>query len=283
MKSIVYDIGTHKGLDAAYYLQKGYKVIAVEANPELCESLREKFSNEITNGQMILVESAIDRYSNISVPFHISSDDGESSLAAERLKEMNRSYKTISVNTNTLTDLFNEFGRGVYCKMDIENGDIAALKTLNSSDNLPQYFSVEISGLPIGKLVQQLPETQAAIKEFERLGYNRFKLVDQYTLASLSQKPFYVTQRNILFRARHQLESIFKIPSVNFSPRHWYSTKFNYDFTMDTSGPFGEDLVGKWYTTSKMKQIIHERFEEYYELEKTKKHNIFWVDLHATW
>jgi len=167
--------------------------------------------------------------------------------------------------------------------MDIENGDITALKTLSPSDNLPDYFSVELSGLPINRLIQQLEETETALKEFEGLGYQRFKLIDQYSLASLNQTPFYTTQRKISFRTRHKFESIFKRPSVDFSPRNWYSKQHNYDFTMETSGPFGEDLIGKWYTISKMKQIIHYRFEEYYKLEQHKKHNIFWVDLHATW
>jgi FkbM family methyltransferase len=280
---IIYDIGAHKGIDTAFYLQKGYKVVAIEANPQLCNYLRKKFNSEIREGKVILVECAIDRISKQSVPFYLTDDEGESSLSADRLKAMNVAYKTLYVQTKTLTELFDQLGAGTYCKMDIENFDVAALKSLDPTDNLPEYFSVELSGLPLEKLVQQPEQTLTALGEYQRLGYKRFKLVDQFTLASLTWKKFYTVQKSFSFRIRHKLESIFNFPTKSFSPRLWYKNKHNYTFTTESSGPFGEDLVGEWYPASMMMQIIQSRFEEYYQVEKKNKNNIFWVDLHATW
>ena len=34
---LVYDIGMNDGTDSAYYLRRGYSVVAVEANPILAE------------------------------------------------------------------------------------------------------------------------------------------------------------------------------------------------------------------------------------------------------
>jgi len=36
MSDLVFDIGMHNGDDTAYYLARGYRVVAVEANPSMC-------------------------------------------------------------------------------------------------------------------------------------------------------------------------------------------------------------------------------------------------------
>lgn len=48
---IVFDVGMNNGDDSAYYLSKGYRVIAVEANPALVEKARIRFAREIATGR----------------------------------------------------------------------------------------------------------------------------------------------------------------------------------------------------------------------------------------
>jgi FkbM family methyltransferase len=55
----VFDIGMYDGADTAYCLQSGYRVVAVEANPELVQRATEKFAAEKASGQMICVNAAI--------------------------------------------------------------------------------------------------------------------------------------------------------------------------------------------------------------------------------
>jgi FkbM family methyltransferase len=279
--AIAYDIGAHLGLDSAYYLQMGYKVVAVEANPVLCSYLRHKFCFEIQEKKFILIEAAISHVSNDEVPFFLCEEDGESSLSDARLKKLKLKYECITVKTKALGDIFCEFGKGLYCKVDIEGGDIVALKSLLRNQNLPLYFSVELSGLTLEELIHQLSELFAAVTEFERLGYRRFKLVDQYTLATLSEKEFYSKQRRILLRLVKKFQNILNIPSQKINPRSWYSRKLDYPFTVNTSGPFGEDIAGDWNSAEEIRRIINKKFDEFYKTEKNK-HNIFWVDLHAT-
>ena len=50
----VFDVGMNNGDDSDYYLSKGCKVIAVEANPLLVQRARERFSAEIASGQMVI-------------------------------------------------------------------------------------------------------------------------------------------------------------------------------------------------------------------------------------
>jgi 16S rRNA A1518/A1519 N6-dimethyltransferase RsmA/KsgA/DIM1 with predicted DNA glycosylase/AP lyase activity len=50
--NLVFDIGSNNGDDAEAYLKRGCKVIAVEANPDLCLGLHQRFVSEIASGQM---------------------------------------------------------------------------------------------------------------------------------------------------------------------------------------------------------------------------------------
>ena len=56
---LVIDVGTHNGQDSDFYLKLGYRVVAIEANPALVEKLQERFSEEIAQGRMTLVNKAI--------------------------------------------------------------------------------------------------------------------------------------------------------------------------------------------------------------------------------
>ena len=42
MKKIIYDIGSNNGDDISYYLLKSDLVIAIEANPKLCDLIQKK-------------------------------------------------------------------------------------------------------------------------------------------------------------------------------------------------------------------------------------------------
>ena len=37
---LIYDVGMHNGSDTAYYLHKGFRVLAIEANPVLAKQGR---------------------------------------------------------------------------------------------------------------------------------------------------------------------------------------------------------------------------------------------------
>ena len=45
---LIYDVGMHKGEDTDYYLQKGFRVVAFEANPDLVNLCRTRFANAMT-------------------------------------------------------------------------------------------------------------------------------------------------------------------------------------------------------------------------------------------
>ena len=56
---LIYDVGMHKGEDTEFYLRKGFRVIAFEANPELVDLCRVRLKRFIEQGQLKIVEGAI--------------------------------------------------------------------------------------------------------------------------------------------------------------------------------------------------------------------------------
>src|ERR1700737_2218968 len=56
---LVFDIGMHNGDDTAYYLSLGHQVVAVEANPALCDHARSRFRDEIAAGCLVIEQMAI--------------------------------------------------------------------------------------------------------------------------------------------------------------------------------------------------------------------------------
>ena len=58
-KDLIYDVGLHNGDDTAYYLSKGYRVVAIEADPALVEQAHARFDKEIKRGRLTLLNVAI--------------------------------------------------------------------------------------------------------------------------------------------------------------------------------------------------------------------------------
>ena len=58
-ENLIVDVGMHDGADSAFYLAKGFDVVAIEANPILVAAARERFAQEAADGRFTLIETAI--------------------------------------------------------------------------------------------------------------------------------------------------------------------------------------------------------------------------------
>jgi FkbM family methyltransferase len=65
-----YDVGLHNGNNTAYYLNKGCRVVAIEANPTLVAQASRRFKREIADERLILVNAAVAETEG-SLPFWI--------------------------------------------------------------------------------------------------------------------------------------------------------------------------------------------------------------------
>lgn len=57
--NLIIDVGMHNGQDTAFYLAKGFDVVALEANPVLVDAARIRFASEIESGQLQILPEAI--------------------------------------------------------------------------------------------------------------------------------------------------------------------------------------------------------------------------------
>jgi FkbM family methyltransferase len=164
--ALIYDVGLCDGSDTAFYLAKGYRVVAVEANPALVESAKERFARHIEAGWLTIVETAIGAATGrVAFDVHLSNPHW-SSIVPDRRERMNGELRTIEVDCTTLDRVLREHGIPYYLKIDIEETDLDAIKSLKSLPALPPYLSAEAHSREI-------------LETLFELGYRRFQIVDQ--------------------------------------------------------------------------------------------------------
>jgi FkbM family methyltransferase len=209
----IFDLGCHKGEDADFYLRKGFRVVALEANPTLCTQLRERFKEAIADGRMVLVEKAIAETAG-EVQFFINTKLSVwgtiRSDWAERNAALGAGSTVITVPATTFDSLLETFGAPHYLKIDIEGADLLCLEALQRYKDRPQFVSIESE-----------KKSWAALRhEFhilKRLGYTKFKIVDQ-GLVPQQTPPHPATEGRYV----------------------------DYRFAEGASGLFGSELPGDW-------------------------------------
>ncbi|MCZ2153852.1 MAG: hypothetical protein LC114_08145 [Bryobacterales bacterium] len=56
---LIIDVGMCDGADTAYYLFKGFRVIAIDADPILCEKASRRFADEIAEKRLEILNLGI--------------------------------------------------------------------------------------------------------------------------------------------------------------------------------------------------------------------------------
>lgn len=171
----IMDLGMHNGDDTAYYLAKGFEVVAIEPNPSRVQAARARFAHAIAAGQLTLVEAALWSHRD-TLPFYINdTDDRWSSLDPERASHDGAPARAIKVTTLTLSDLFDRFGTPLYIKIDVEGAEKIVLEQLSSQLVKPLYVSVANDAAGFDLVAPLLA-----------CGYDGFQLLDQSQVATLS-------------------------------------------------------------------------------------------------
>jgi FkbM family methyltransferase len=174
--SLIYDVGAHNGSDTAFYLKKGFHVIAIEAIPEFCSALKEKFSEYVASGHLNVLNLAVSGTTG-HVDFYVYDNASAQGTANPDWVKRNITLgrgtaRKISVSSAGLADIMKEHGIPRYCKIDIEGNDLEALATLEGLAEKPKFVSIESENKEWNKLLEEFDV-------FERLGYSKFKVIDQ--------------------------------------------------------------------------------------------------------
>jgi len=257
--NLIFDVGAHQGEDSLFYLQKGFDVVAVEANPSLVSSIQKRLRTFIQNGRLKLVEGAIAEQ-NQSVAFFVNDSLSVWGTTcpdwAQRNEVFNTASHKIDVQGVPFGDIIQENGMPHYIKIDIEGADLLCLESLLDFDTQPNFISIESEKKSWEKLLYEFELLQ-------KLGYNRFKVVSQKHIQDQSCPPQTKEGLNINFR-----------------------------FEEGSSGLFGHDLPGPWLDYTEAIHVYKKIFRVYqwfgdesFINKIPKLRNVFsasWYDTHAT-
>lgn len=166
---LIFDFGFHNGDDSAFYLAKGYQVVAIEAHPELVEAGLRRFSMEVEAGRLVLLHKAVCEVSG-KVDFFVHAAKPEWSSCVLSMAQSDGSCAVgVEVDSTNLHELCLQYGVPDYLKVDIEGCDLFVAKQLSECERKPRFVSFETSRRDYAGIFSYLYVS----------GYSRFQLVNQ--------------------------------------------------------------------------------------------------------
>ena len=190
-RDLIYDVGLHRGEDTDFYLQKGFRVIAFEANASLVKECENRFRNYIDDGRLIIIEGAIVDPSQIEpgqrmITFYENQTHAFLGTVNKEWAERNDLAGTPSaireVPVTDFSKVLQQYGVPYYLKIDIEGCDMVCVETLKAFHERPDYLSIESDKTSLANIQRELD----ALVE---LGYESFKAVEQSSIPSRQVPP----------------------------------------------------------------------------------------------
>jgi len=249
---LIYDVGMGNGDDTAYNLSRGFRVVAIEANPAMVEQTSRRFEREIAAGTLSILKIGIcDKEGEL--PFWICDSISDwSSFARSVASRDGATHHEIQITCRRLPSVLAEFGIPYYLKLDIEGREICCLRDLTAFTDLPRYVSFEQSG-----------SAREALPLLHRLGYTGFKLISQLNYLAVEYPP--TQQERSHERARGLLRSrnLFLRAARKIGMRRWLESKLDrprrrngWTFPLGSSGPFAEDTPGRWQSVEEITDTL---------------------------
>jgi FkbM family methyltransferase len=277
---LIYDVGMNNGDDTAYYLNRGFRVVAVEAEPSIVSRANERFREEITAGRLKILNIAVAQKAGV-LPFWVCETHSEwNSFNREIASRDGSPHHQIEVECRPFQSILAEFGVPYYLKIDIEGNDHLCIEALEIAD-LPKYISVEKSR----KIVSFLPR-------FRELGYTGFKCISQFNFLPLELPPSKEQQHyekmSRLLRSRNIGIRILR----RLGAGKWFLHQLTrtqrvkgWSFPSGSSGPFGEETPGSWQTFEDIIEVYN-YYEKCFQERKpsvfwNNQNYSFWVDFHV--
>jgi FkbM family methyltransferase len=263
MKPLIYDVGMYNGDDSAYYLKCGYRVVAIEANPELVPDATSRFESEISAGDMTILNVAMADVPGLRKFWVCDSTPEFSSFDQSIAGRNDGQAHSIMVTTARFRDLLAQHGVPEYLKIDIEGSDLTCIRDLNAN-SLPLNVSVE-SECGGSEVMLQPSEYIATLHMLYEKGYRRFKLVNQHTLI-----PVYPGRCNLEMFSRENVARF----------RAGLDARCAWHFPHGSSGPWGDHVEGPWMTLDEAEEIYYVCREAFFSTIKGPLYG-FWFDWHA--
>lgn len=212
----IFDLGANAGQNLSYYLSRADVVVAVEANPILCDEIKVKFRKEIHEGCLFVENCVLTDSKEIAgkdVDFFVHREF--SVFSRLEVVEDSSAYKKVRIGSTTASELVRKYlpknAAPYYIKIDVEGYDSRILRELFQEKIYPEFISAESYDI----------ETFSSLVDSG--AYRSFNLVEgsKVHLSSWAD-----------------------------------SADFQMNFSHHSAGPFGSDLKGNWFDASTFFQIL---------------------------
>ncbi len=267
-KNLVIDVGMHNGDDTAYYLHKGYRVVAIEANPRLAVQGEQRFADAIRAGRLQILPIGIAAERG-EAEFYIASGlDVLSSFNLDLVRRADTPIERVRVPCLPIRDVLAEHGIPWYLKVDIEGNDSVCVAGLDVG-HTPAWISIELDprrgDVDVGAL--------------QALGYTRFKIIRQNDLREITADNL---PRQLALRRRAAapglagtLHRLLRDLDHRLQPRR----DRVWRFPSGSSGAFGTDLPGPWLDVATVLGLWAQLRDADQELAAGWRSE--WFDVHA--
>lgn len=212
--NLIFDVGSNNGDDTDFYLRKGFRVVAIDADKSLCNDVSKRFAAQIASGQLEVLFGAVGHKTGEVLTFYICDDMTDWNTTdpyfVARNEKAGAKYQQVEVPTLNVADVMETRGTPYYLKIDVEGADAIPLQTMIGRHDIPNYVSIEIAQHDLSEGLEQL-------RLLKRLGYTKFNFFNQ-GLRSSVQAPSPALEGNF---------AVFYPDAV-------------------TTGLFGKELGGEW-------------------------------------
>lgn len=266
MGELVFDIGLHNGDDTAYYLARGYDVVAVEANPDFCMAAEERFAAEIAEGRLTILSVGIAKQAG-ELTFWVSERSEWSSFDKTGATRIGVGASPITVPTVRFSDLLNEYSQPFYVKIDIEGTDTDCIQDLERCRSLPTNISFE-------------GHTEIAddIQLLAKLDYIRFKFIRQNDFREITPENmhWHGFMRKLLSAVQN-----YQLIRGGLSTVHYRRYRINgRKFAYGSSGPLALELPGRWMNCAEAMAVVEHHYGVTRKLRTGPLEE--WFDIHAS-
>jgi len=175
-RNLIYDLGMNHGEDSLFYLQKGFRVVAVEASPVIYAKMLEEFRIWIETGQLTILNVGVwDSASKLTFYRNLDNDHWSSFDRIYGTRN-GTTFEEVDIDCVTLDTILKKYGVPYYLKIDIEGADKTAVSSLAALPARPAFVSVEEYGIK-------------CVTDLHDVGYDRFKLIPQSNKSAMNPPP----------------------------------------------------------------------------------------------
>jgi FkbM family methyltransferase len=276
---LIFDIGMHNGDDTEFYLRQGYRVVAVEAAPALANAAAVRFRDAIESDLLMILNLAIAETDGQREFWICDDNTALSSFNPMMASREGARHHPERIQTRTLGSIIDEFGTPYYMKVDIEGYDHVCVAQLKSRP-LPQFISVESEA--VGEFLDD-NYSLSSLETLHGIGYSMFKLIAQADFAPLSGSSAGLLWRKVIRSAASgRLRTLGLGDIAQRLTPHWRVCAYHkYEFPHGSSGPWGNDTLGRWMNYDEARSAYLKSRHWYFRYERHSPFT-FWCDWHAT-